>query len=84
MQGPSGGDFADSAYLAIADYLAWRALSTFPMDASGQGRIASAKDVAEHILRALSGAPRGRREAKFDPALRGRVPPTYAPWPNNF
>jgi hypothetical protein len=81
--GPTGGDFDDAAYLSIADYLAWRGLSTFPMGEDGQARITGAATQAEAILRALSGAPRGRRELKFDTALRARARAS-APFPNNF
>src|SRR5215471_16301027 len=82
--GPSGGDYDEAAYLSIADYLAWRGLSTFPMGQDGQARIVSAATEAEKRLRALSGAPRGRRELKIDPALRTRGTASRAPFPNNF
>jgi hypothetical protein len=81
--GPTGGDFDDAAYLSIADYLAWRSLSTFPMGQDGQATIISNASEAEKRLRALSGAPRGRREMKLDPALAPRVR-SRAPFPNNF
>jgi hypothetical protein len=81
--GPSGGDYPDEAYLSIADYLAWRALSTFPMGQDGTMKLTAAGTAAEVRLRALAGAPRGRREAKFDPALSSRSR-TGAPYPNNF
>lgn len=84
LTGPSGGDFDDSAYLSIADYLAYRALSTFPMSADGQARMKMASYDAVMRLRALSGAPRGRRELRVDPATRQNRIGTYAPWPNNF
>lgn len=82
--GPTGGDFDDSAYLSIADYLAYRALSTFPMAVDGQARLKAAHDDAITRLRALSGAPRGRRELRVDPATRQNRIVTYAPFPNNF
>jgi hypothetical protein len=83
QQGPTGGDFDDAAYLSIADYIAWRALSTFPMGADGTARITSAATQAETRLRALSGPPRGRREVKFDAGLVGRSR-ARLPFPRNF
>jgi hypothetical protein len=80
--GPSGGDIDDAAYLALADYLAWRGLSSFPMGADGAARITAAKSAAVSILRQLAGAPRGRRELAIDPALRTRS--NVNQWPNNF
>lgn len=82
--GPSGGDFDDSAYLSIADYLAYRALSVFPMGADGQTRLMQAATEAERRLRALSGPPRTRRELRVDPGTRQNRITTYAPFPNNF
>src|SRR5262249_44009613 len=84
QQGPTGGDYDDAAYLSIADYLAYRGLSVFPMADDGQARMTRAYTEAVNILRAISGSPRGRRELKIDPAARPTRATSWAPYPNNF